>query len=857
MNFPKLVSRHPLSFDYEDGLVRTNRDNAITAIVAATIRRHPELCDTGTDNIDNEIELLLPEATTWVHKHIELTRTHDGMQLSDSAQLERLLHYKIRKALQKKHKIFTEGQKRGSRAPEAGVFPDRWWPTYPPNQLPLKWAEDLLNDTLDKFFAEIPAFNSVGVNSMTAQDLLACTAPAGPWVPPRLLLAASPSLGKTRGALERLADRFKKAWAADGDNYVRMNIVYACPTVELAKQNAETYRSFGGRCTVSLGRDYNFDKDPENTPCKIPNVVRAVQRAGIAGGIQTSLCRRRDPETGVTHFCEHFNDCAYQQQFDPTADVHFVAHSHLTHVMSEAHYGRIELLIIDESFLNHQTTKKKLIPPHALVRDPYGQMVVESMSKGINPWHAFRDAGITVGMIEDRIATLVALDEKAQPPVYPNINAKQVLKAFDPDKGWKSDPVISVLRRVRDEYKVAREGDEPIRSLAYNPEHPVADKAGTPTVAPMLYLQFRSSFKMLRKDMPVLVLDATGHSTALAELHIPDITFRRIEVERKATVLQATGFTGSMTKMQGDDAQYRDEAMHVAARFAETHPKMLIGTTKGAVEKGITPPNASSAVAHFGGIRGLNKYEGFDAVLIAGRMMPRSQDLENTARALLYDDPRPLNLTGGYGMRQSGYFMQCSIEDWESYGQAVQGGREWRPGRKGVQKPESWGVTVKCHDDPFIEAIRFQITEAEIIQMIDRPRWARRSSYGLIILLTEIPIDGVPVDVLMPYNELVGRDRPGVRLRIAYEMLGALPPPDMLLPLAEGLWPSVESIKFEMQAVKDVPTLLHAQRWYFQIRGRRGRPSCIYAVARELAADFLAKHCPEAVLADSPEPELI
>ncbi|MHC2797424.1 hypothetical protein ACVINZ_006436 [Mesorhizobium jarvisii] len=377
----------------------------------------------------------------------------------------------------------------------------------------------------------------------------------------------------------------------------------------------------------------------------------------------------------------------------------------------------------------------------------------------------------------------------------------------------------------------------------------MADKAGTATVAPMLYLQYRSSFKMLRKDMPVLVLDATGHSPTLAELHIPDIKFRRIEVERKATVLQATGFTGSMTKMQGDDPLYREEAMHVAARFAETHPRMLIGTTKGAVEKGVTPPNASSAVAHFGGIRGLNKYEGFDAVLIAGRMMPRSQDLENTARALLYDDPRPLNLTGGYGTRQSGYFMQCSIEDWESYRQAVQEGRK-------AKQPESLGVTVKCHDDPFIEAIRFQITEAEIIQMIDHPRWARRKTDGLIILLTEIPIDGVPVDLLMPYNELVGRDRPGVRLRIAYEMLGVLPPAELLLPLCEGLWPSVKAIEYEMHAVRDVPALLHAQRWYFRIPGRRGKPSCIYALEREWAASFLAKHCPEAVLTEPAPPAL-
>jgi hypothetical protein len=243
--------------------------------------------------------------------------------------------------------------------------------------------------------------------------------------------------------------------------------------------------------------------------------------------------------------------------------------------------------------------------------------------------------------------------------------------------------------------------------------------------------------------MPVLVLDATGHSTTLAELHIPGIKFHRIEVERKATVLQATGFTGSMNKMKGDNPMYREEAMRVATRFAASYPKLLIGTIKGAIEKGIQPPNDSSAVAHFGGIRGLNKFEGFDAVLIAGRQQMNIHDLENTARALLYDDARTLNLTGSYSTRSSGYFMQCSIEDWESYRRSRKAGID-------APQPESWGVNVACHDDPFVEALRFQTTEAEIIQMIDRPRWARRSSDGLIVLLTEIPIDGVPVDLLIP-----------------------------------------------------------------------------------------------------------
>ncbi|RWF64845.1 hypothetical protein [Mesorhizobium sp.] len=865
MNFPKLRSVGALKFSYDsDGIVRDYRDNFITAVVAATINAYPE----GTER-----DQLLDHATEWVREQLDLTGTHKGKwQLDDADQLEQVLRKKLGYALGRHEgKIRAGKQGRGTRKPVPGILPDRWWPN-PPNQLPLEWAADILADTLGGFFTDIPIFNSVGINNMTAQELLACTAPSGPWLPPRLLLAASAGLGKTHGVLWRLADRFKQAREIDGDDYARMNVVYACPTVELAMQNAATYRSFGGRCTVSLGRDYGFDKDPKNTPCKIPKIVRAVQKAGAKA---QSLCRYHDPTTGITQFCDHYHDCAYQGQFDPSADVHFVAHSHLTHVMSEARYGRIELLVIDESFLRHQMTANMLIPPYEIAHDPYGQMIVSSMAEGINPIQTFRDAGITIEMLKDRARSLEAAREAIRPAVFPNMNEKRALKSFDPATGWKPDPLVRVLRRVADEYAADRPSPDAIRCLSYSPEHRMADKAGGEAKVPMLFLRYKSSFKMLRKNMPVLVLDATGHSTALAELHIPNIQFRRIEVERKATVLQATGIIGSMTTLAKEDSQYNADAMHIAARFAEAHPRMLIGTTKGGVAAGISPPNDISAVAHYGGVQGLNKYEGFDAVLIAGRMMPGIHDLENTARALLYDDPRPLKLTGAYSTRQSGYFMACSIEDWEAYRQ-IRAGRmpEAYPAVEQLRteaglpatdwqhwKPETWGVSVRCHDDPFIEAIRFQITEAEIIQMIDRPRWARRAKDGLIILLTEIPIDGVPVDLLMPYNELVGRPSTGDRLRAAYEALGGvLPPPNMLLRAVEGLWPSEAAIKFELNEVGDVAEWLHTRRWHFQIRGKRGRPSVIYALEREWAAKFLAEHCPEAVLVepdDHPKAELI
>ena len=70
-----------------------------------------------------------------------------------------------------------------------------------------------------------------------------------------------------------------------------------------------------------------------------------------------------------------------------------------------------------------------------------------------------------------------------------------------------------MLRKILDEWKVRRDG--PIRCLSFNPVHKVMD-GDQKTTAPMLFLTHRKEIKVLRGDMPVLVLDATGDAELLA-----------------------------------------------------------------------------------------------------------------------------------------------------------------------------------------------------------------------------------------------------------------------------------------------------------------------------------------------------
>jgi len=81
-------------------------------------------------------------------------------------------------------------------------------------------------------------------------------------------------------------------------------------------------------------------------------------------------------------------------------------------------------------------------------------------------------------------------------------------------------------------------------------------------------------------------------------------------------------------------------------------------------------------------------------------------------------------------------------------------------------------VNVPSHPDPYYDALLRQIREAEIAQAVGRIRAVRSSTPKTVYLLTEIPIPGLPMDVLIAYHDLVHPSR----LEQAMEDLGGILP---------------------------------------------------------------------------------
>ena len=119
-------------------------------------------------------------------------------------------------------------------------------------------------------------------------------------------------------------------------------------------------------------------------------------------------------------------------------------------------------------------------------------------------------------------------------------------------------------------------------------------------------------------------------------------------------------------------------------------------------------------LTHFNAFRGSNSYEDCDAAVIVGRIQPSPGAVEALARALYWDDPKPLLLGYGYS-----YFYST---------------RQMLDGS--VEKER-----VQQHPDARINAILFQLREREIEQAVDRLRLIYNIDPKDVFLLTNIPIE--------------------------------------------------------------------------------------------------------------------
>lgn len=230
---------------------------------------------------------------------------------------------------------------------------------------------------------------------------------------------------------------------------------------------------------------------------------------------------------------------------------------------------------------------------------------------------------------------------------------------------------------------------------------------------------------------PILALDGTA-SPILTRAWLGDFEDKVSRVERDATVIQVVGKTYATQSLTGEGIdrrairpaeaeRLRGEIVDLASNFtragvvaAKAVETMLADTLPDTVE-----------TAHFNALRGLNRMERCETLIVLGRVQPRAAEVSRIA--------------GAYGAK---------------LGQAVTFSDQYEktPRRLRMRDSSTQRMEVEAHPDPLGDIVLRQIRDAEIEQAADRcrPIFNRRT----IVLMSPVVAD-FTVDQVVTHAELM------------------------------------------------------------------------------------------------------
>jgi hypothetical protein len=153
----------------------------------------------------------------------------------------------------------------------------------------------------------------------------------------------------------------------------------------------------------------------------------------------------------------------------------------------------------------------------------------------------------------------------------------------------------------------------------------------------------------------------------------------------------------------------------VAEAMREEHPE-LVGA---GVEVGFQRHDGQWA-GHLGNVRGLDRWRDAPAAIIAGRLAPSPEGLEQRARAIFYKDRRPMT------------YLPADAEGLPKETRAIR-----------MADGTGRAVEVETHPDPLVAAVLDQILRADLEQTVHRLRLVRRTpdNKPLVVIATNVVLN--------------------------------------------------------------------------------------------------------------------
>jgi len=676
-------------------------------------------------------------------------------------------------------------------------------PSYPAPSLLPDEARQHLTTAIEGFMAEVPTYWTAVEEAQAEAEAAKAAAEAGitpdpmdfnsaePVIlPPLLGLPVDTGLGKTSAARVAIATLIKSGGLKD------RKVIYAVPRHNLGKEQVAAFQALGLSAMLWKGRNAPDPgpTDPERLMClDLEAVGDALE---IEQPVEQSCCKvRRD---GEVHLCPHYASCGYQRQKEPAqvAQVIVCAHDSLFHIKPTA-IGAVGLLVIDEAFWQSGLrgldgkavlTQDGLEPGKTSITCHKGDGTVDVENTADltaarhRLWKALQVAepgplkhGLLtgVGLTADECRTAASLERRRlrNPGLLPGMDSVQrrhKIEGVLPPYGapWAPPGRCAALWGI-----LARAIENNHDAAGAVLGHVMTENGSVRA----LNLRWRGD---LRSNWvgasPVLHLDATLRAE-LVTSYLPTISIHEavtarlphVEVRQilgSPTSAKALTPTAQARPREQKTAKrhLRDFLAYIALRARHCHragakADLLVIGQKAAIDvlraAGL-PPRVDAV--HFNGLSGLDCWGDVGAVMILGRTLPAPATVEAISAAL--SGRMPISET-----TQTGWWY---------------GSCEKRIRLEGGKTHATMG---EFHAEPTVEAIRWSICEAELIQAMGRGRGVNRSveTQLVIDLLTDTVLP-VTVNEVLTWSDVRPSRRDlmavrGVVLENAADMAAGFP----------------------------------------------------------------------------------
>ncbi|PHO04863.1 hypothetical protein CSC82_04870 [Rhodobacteraceae bacterium 4F10] len=250
-------------------------------------------------------------------------------------------------------------------------------------------------------------------------------------------------------------------------------------------------------------------------------------------------------------------------------------------------------------------------------------------------------------------------------------------------------------------------------------------------------------------QIPFLHLDGTADHHLARVAFGDDLECHHYPVERNAHVTQVIGCNFAKRRLVEDSANWgrltgKLKSENLALKgylesVLDRYPEAAVFSNKSIIQS--LSISDASRTGHYGALRGRNRWEGHNTVIVVGREQPSPQDVDIKARA-----------------------YAAAAGDGFSSG-------EYRKVPRGIRlKKGAKSIEVFVHTDPWGDRILRQIREAEIEQAIDRIRLIHNQKQKSVFLLSPVVVD-VTVDSIKKWGDF---KKGGTRIERAIQEHGVL-----------------------------------------------------------------------------------